>query len=340
MKSCLITALVLIVIGAVISIIIVMTKGGNYLNEYLASRRGGTVVSWMGRLLGRYQTDYDYDYDYNYDYDYDYGLDYDYDYDFSYEWETGIIDNYDINEQTIFTDEAEILSGNIGKYPVADSSVAKLDIELGGCTFDIVYSDDDSFYIEGTNTGKFQIYQKGSTLHVKGVKTTTEWNEINKCTITLYVPKDYTYQDFVMEFGAGTVTIEKLDADKADITIGAGQVTIDEFTVSDACFEVGAGYVELNTFEVEKLKVIIGAGGFSGSGSISQKGELECVAGSISLNLDGSQDDYNYNMTSVAGAIDLNGHSYSGLAMEREIDNNANKKLQISCSVGNVEITF
>ena len=68
--------------------------------------------------------------------------------------------------------------------------------------------------------------------------------------------------------------------------------------------------------------------------------ELEIGAGEVDYYASGNQDDYNYEIESGIGEIRVGDRSYSGLAQECYIDNQAAKDIVVDCGIGQVTIYF
>ena len=91
---------------------------------------------------------------------------------------------------------------------------------------------------------------------------------------------------------------------------------------------------------MENLIASIGAGNMDFSGGIYNSADISCSMGNVSMELEGSQADFNYQLNCVAGNMEIDGNSYSGAAVDRTVDNGAAKFMEIDCSMGNVEVTF
>lgn len=252
--------------------------------------------------------------------------------------------SYELEENMGFDDSHEVKKGDVEKYRL-EGSVENLDVQVGGCAFQVKTSEDDSFYIETKNTRKFQAYIEDGTLHI--ISTTgsvKDWNELRDVRITLYVPAGSSYRRAELEMGAGSLTYPSLQADSASVNVGAGGIELQSAQVKELEIEVGAGQAEVTDMQVTKLDVTVGMGEFLGDGVIDGNVKMDCSMGNLELRVTGRQEDFNYEIEGALGNISLEGESgtqsFGGFAQERSIDNGADKEMEISCSMGNIAIRF
>lgn len=52
------------------------------------------------------------------------------------------------------------------------------------------------------------------------------------------------------------------------------------------------------------------------------------------------QDNFNYSIDCGIGEVILGGESYSSLGVSREIDNDAEKKMELDCGVGQIHVEY
>ena len=52
------------------------------------------------------------------------------------------------------------------------------------------------------------------------------------------------------------------------------------------------------------------------------------------------QDNFNYSIDCGIGEVILGGDSYSSLGVSREIDNDAEKKMELHCGVGQIHVEY
>ena len=312
-KFSFVVAMILIIVGGVF---------------YMLGRKDGREE--MNELLSEFGADWmNVDWSNNFDFD-------------SYDLErVDIIDfgSYDINDSSIFNDNYAIWSGDVKKQTVYQGSIDELNLEIGGSMVTIEDSDDGNIYIEGKNVGKMQAYVEGDTLYVKSVRPANLMDEVKNSTITLYLPNS-SLQLLDVSLGAGQLKMENLAVQDMTASIGAGQLLMEDMALGNLKVSLGAGELEAEDVTVENLTASIGAGNMDFSGGIYRSAEISCSMGNVDMELEGDKDDFNYQLSCVAGNMEIDGDRYSGAAMERYIDNGAAKTITIDCSMGNVEVDF
>lgn len=250
---------------------------------------------------------------------------------------------YDIGDQNMFDKDYTIWEKNVEKIQIAEanaSTVTTLNMELGGCEFVLEESDDDFYYFEYDGPGKSQAYAEDSELYVK-VLNTVEWSiNSNSGKVTLYVPSEASLGKVEVSLGAGEMELDGLKAAEIVFELGAGQVHAKGLQTDDLEVSVGAGDIVLTEAVLKDVQTQVGAGNFRIDGTVSGNISAECAMGNITLKLDGSESDFNYEIECVTGNITVGDTEYSGLAQERSINNNATKNIELECAMGNVEVEF
>lgn len=310
-KTCGIVVLLLLLAGIVLGVIVWVTKGSEGVREVVDSVTGGRISLNLDSLedfWGLVRDDLD------------------------------SVD-YDINDAMNFSPDHEILTGKIDKCCVGEN-VRKLDIQAGGCEFRTQASGDDSFYIEATNVGKLQTYMEEDTLVIRTTSGSQKWNDLKGDEITFYMPENFHYSDICMELGAGKMDMGGLDADHIVLKAGAGQIAAVQLTAQVLEVSVGMGQLDMTDITVRNLDAEVGAGGMTAKGTVKGDAGVKCSMGSLDLQLQGSETDFNYHLTGTVGNISLGGQDYSGVSMQRDIDNGAGKSLTAECAMGNIVIRF
>lgn len=241
---------------------------------------------------------------------------------------------YEIDENMIFDDAFEIFNGDINKN-FAGETVCKLDVEVGGCQFRIKESAEDYFRVAAEGTRKFQGYVAGETLFIKGTMKTGDHSEI-----ILYVPKDFVFERMDMELGAGAMDLGDIRAEKLDLEVGAGQITAGCLAVEELLVSAGMGEIIIEDIQTQKLDAAVGMGNLQAKGMVTEKVSVECAMGNINLRLEGMETDYDYEIACGMGSVTIGENTYNGLDNEKSVNNAADRKMDVECAVGNVEIQF
>lgn len=215
----------------------------------------------------------------------------------------------DFNEnEMIYTDD---IDAEIGY------DVKKIDLVTGGGNAEIIESDGTNIKIKTNNVEEAQYYVVNNTLYIKAVFSgnVSEYDKIE-----IYIPSDMMFSQIDVTMGAGTFTVEKLMADKANFVIGAGK-----FSLQDA--------------EVNDLTVELGMGEFSYEGIINNKADIDCFMGSVLMKLANNQNEYSYTLGCFMGNVKYGSSTISGVGT-KESDNISDKDFDIECGMGDVDITF
>ncbi len=243
---------------------------------------------------------------------------------------------YDIDDAQTFNEEYEVWVGDVEKTMVADQAVKNLNMELGGCMFEVKNSDDASIYVEYKGNGKSQAFVEENELHIK-VLNVDNWN--SSC-MTLYLPTDTVFDEIDLELGAGQMNLNNMKASDMEMNLGAGQVLAEGLQAENVIISVGAGDVTLKQAQLGTVKTEVGAGNCEISGTVTGDVEAECAVGNISFKLTGAETDFNYVIQCVTGNITIGEVEYSGVSQEQNIQNQATKTMDIECAMGKVEVSY
>lgn len=246
---------------------------------------------------------------------------------------------YELDENMNFDKEVEVYNGDVDKLNLG-SDITSMDIEVGGCELRMVESGDDNFYIEAENTYKFQYYVRKGKLCVKATKSARNWSALRDCSITVYVPEGFQFEEAEIELDAGILELGDLYAKEMSLEIGAGQITADYIETSKASVSVGMGEMDIDDMQVNRLDAEVGVGTLYITADIRENAKIECSMGEVELTVKGNETDFNYNVEAAIGNIDIGRSSYSGLAREKRINNGADKAMNVECSIGNISIDF
>ncbi len=314
MKACAIIALVLVLTGLILGIVGSTTKGSSAISRVVENVTGGKVK------IGTKP--------------WDWGI----------TVSDGFFDSldevdYDIKDSVNFDSNYPVMSGDVDKYS-PEGTVTNLEIEAGGCYFRVEESGDDCFYVEAKNVGKFQAFTEDGTLYIMTTTGSKHWSEISGSKITLYVPANYCFDKIKINLGAGALEFSDLRAEDAVLEVGAGQIEADGAEVKSLDMNVGMGRIELTHMNVTDLMAEVGMGELVAKGTVNGDIDAECSMGNLELQITGRQEDFNYELSGAMGSLTLGGESYSGFSQEKSIDNGAQKKMELDCSMGNVTVLF
>ena len=228
-------------------------------------------------------------------------------------------DDWDDDE---LDDTENVVSGEVF------SGVENLKLDIGASEVRIKKGTDDKIHVDDSRMKTENAVQKtlsddGKTLEITTKMRSSFKNVRNvKGTLVIYLPKDYKFDQMDMEYGAATAEIDGLNAKSLKIESGASGCTI-------------------KNADIEELDVETGAGSLDFYGTVEKEVDIDCGAGRVTLNLEGKVEDYNYELDSSAGSVEIGEDiDLGGLSTEKSIDNGSKRTIEISNGAGSVEIRF
>lgn len=243
-------------------------------------------------------------------------------------------------------------------YTVSDFT--DIDIEISAVNLIIEESEDDHIWIRNDSSLKTVKYGvENGVFKLYGRKNLTVWDVSSHGSVTLKLPKEMNLNSVEIEFGAGNMDGISLEAHSIDLDAGAGEFNIDNLTADKISMDIGAGEMSVNSLKAGNVTISVGAGTLdikdaditdmdldAGVGSVSIKGkvsgdmDVECGIGSVDITLSGYETDHNYDIECAVGDVTIGSTEYSGLASERSINNNSNSNFDIECAAGSIAINF
>lgn len=339
-KGCLITALVLFLVGMIICGVGGLLGGFGELSE----------MDGIGPIPFRYYRNAEGD------------------------WRIGFFDGRDMEKLDNIEDMDNIvdrklaeLEGKKAQLALTADTLGSITIDLKECNLAIRESADEHVWIsvdgslhetryaiEDGKSGKSALRIENETTHRRNY-----WKDNDM--VCLWLPKDCVLEECEVDMGAGFMTSSCfLKTDQANITVGAGlleaegfesgEITIlvgageliaERVTAQKADFEVGAGHLCVDELSVShEADLSVNMGLCEITGNITGDLDLECDMGEAVLSLAGSQDDHSYEVECGMGEVVIGSYSHSGLATERSWNTGKASEFDINCNMGNVTITF
>ena len=366
-KGCLMTALVLFLVGLVLSIVCGLLGGFRQLSEMGVSDSsfglyrdadGGWRIGfpWSGHIRDELDDIEDIDVG-----DMDIG-----------DIDVGDADIGDIEDIRKTTGEAlerklKELDGKKEQLALTADTLGSLEIDLEDCNVLIKESADEYvwFLAEGSSDKpRYTIENEGgkSRLCIENeVKHHfVRWRNGAKNTAYLWLPKDCALEEceidmgagymssmFVnarqmkVDLGAGLVETDGFEGEQISILVGAGELLADRITAGKADFEIGAGHLRIDELAVSgETDVEVSMGAAELAGTLSGDLDMECDMGEIVMRLTGSEDDHSYSVECGMGNVTVGNYSHSGLASHKSWNTGNDSEFDINCNMGNVTVTF
>ena len=299
-QVCLITSLILILVGGTICVIGKFSGGWRQVDEIGENGSWHKILSGIPNVyFGEYFADFD--------------------------------DCWDIEENGI---EAE---NGYTKIEADAEDITELKISIGGAALYIKESEDRSFGVKKEGIGKYQYYESNGVLYLEGNKKNVIKNNEK---IYLYIPAGMNFERVTIEVGGGLVEAGELNADVIDVEAGAGMITSDKINCRSLTVDIGAGKATLKGIEAEEMDMSVGVGHVYTKGNITKKIEVDCEMGAVEMVLAGAEKDYNYEVNSEAGGITIGGRIYNSLVEDTYIDNDAPRECILDCAMGSIQLSF
>lgn len=218
-----------------------------------------------------------------------------------------------ILEDRLGSDVGDKISGLVSggyaarrSYNGTFSGVEKLDLETGVAQCRIIPYDGKTWKVEGSNLPSgFECEQKGSELKIDSGISWSMFGFGNKhVVLDIYIPRTQEVKKIKIDAGVGSLDVG------------------DEF------------------LKCRELKISSGVGDCRIRADITGKLEIDGGVGAVRVTLKGAEKDFNYDVDSGIGDLDIGDSHYSGLGNEQKIHNNASKDVVADTGVGSVTIDF
>lgn len=225
----------------------------------------------------------------------------------------------------------EIIEHNIVEY----SDVKNMDIKLGICKLEI--KEGEQLKVETSDvTDKFKCEVKNGTLKIEDNKMNTNIFENKVPQVTIYIPKDYKFEEIDLELGINNSNIYELNGKDINIEIGVGKARIDNLNGEKVEINGGAGETVIDNFNIERLDLEAGIGSMIINGKISDNSDIVSGIGRLEINLVGQKDDYELRLQRGIGNLEIDGEKIR----EDEKIGSGSIKIRVEAGIGETEINF
>lgn len=248
-------------------------------------------------------------------------------------WEESYDYNWNENWDDIFNEDIENAGYNMDF--ISEETIKKLNLSIAGGAV-IIRETDGEFQVRSSQHEKLNCYTQGEELIIED-KEKHRPAFYNRRKIWIDVPKGYQFREADIEMGAGAIKLEYLNADELDISVGSGLMEAQDILSKDCNITVGAGMVKAENAQFANADIAVGAGMAEISGSVTKNLEAECDMGTLTLDLLGNANDFNYDLECDLGSIIMDNKSMSG-ATSQKINNNAAKNMDLSCDLGVITV--
>ncbi|MBR5800294.1 MAG: DUF4097 family beta strand repeat protein [Lachnospiraceae bacterium] len=237
----------------------------------------------------------------------------------------------------------EVLAEDNKKVSFDASTIQALELDLGvgSLTVEEKAEDDGSLDLAFEGLGKCKYFVEEGTLYVEAFKGLNVSNQTGIVTeVTIKVPKDFNLNEVDAKVGAGIMNLDDLQVAEMEAEVAAGELVVKRVAAGEIAVDIGAGKATVKDAVVKDLDVNVSMGECVFEGKVEGDLEAECAMGNIELVIDGKEDAYNYDVNCSAGNVTIGDYNYTALGASKEIDNGAEKNMQVKCSMGQIMIEF
>lgn len=139
--------------------------------------------------------------------------------------------------------------------------------------------------------------------------------------------------------GAGNISISDISTEFLQASSGAGNIVCTDMEADKCNINTGAGNCKITDSDLNISKITTGAGNIKIQGSLGSKSDITSSIGSVTLNLDGSLEDYDLLLNAKHSNIKINGRTMDEHKRKDSSDNpNAKNKISVSVQFGSINI--
>lgn len=229
-----------------------------------------------------------------------------------------------------------------------NENIIGLDLDIEAGTLMIQYSEDNicRVIVENGRKGIRCKVKKGILIIEEddSIHTLLDWNDTPYIVVTLpsKVVEEELLQSVQISVGAGNVVAKSLVSKSVQMDVDAGAITCEGLWVRGRCdIDVDAGSVTIEKGHVEDgLQIDIDAGQVSYGGYLQCDWQVEVDAGSVTMDLDGSLMDHNYQIQYDLGQVKVGDKVFEGLSDTVNLKHGASNYAQIQCNMGQINVSF
>ena len=248
----------------------------------------------------------------------------------------------DEDDDSDMDDDFEGLA-TIGSGEAALSDVKNIKMNIDAAEVKIVTAEDSDKITVELKKGS----EKYLTCKLDGDTFSIKYNEKKKVGIgykgaklLIHVPEKAVFGDVTMKVGAADVRVDVPDFTCENLTldVGAGNLETDGFTVNRLLnVSIGAGNLEIDDGTYQDVEMNCGVGNLEFGGTVNGNLTGECGMGNVTLDLKGTETDYDYKLACGMGQIAINGTTYSAISGNKTITNeNIIGTIDLDCGMGQI----
>lgn len=209
-------------------------------------------------------------------------------------------------------------------------------------------ADEASYKIQRINPKYFDVEKKGDTISFEDNTPSKFFKNLgfnfknNSPKIYISLPRNIVFNNFEIKSGVGELDIHDINVEKFNLSAGVGEVNIYDAKISkDAEIKAGVGEVNFKDSTVTNMDIKSGVGSFSFSGTALGKTSVKGGIGEVDLKINGSEKDYDFDVSAGLGEVIINGKkSKTFLADRQKSGSIAQNSITVKGGIGSVRIRF
>lgn len=160
--------------------------------------------------------------------------------------------------------------------------------------------------------------------------------------IILHLPKNIHFKEVIIDAGVSETHLTDLQTEHFTLSCGVGEVNIDGLTAKKSCMlNAGVGALTLRDVDITNMTVKSGVGEVDVAGKIFGMNVIEGGIGEFSLSIDGSEEDYGFDISSGLGEVCINNRSSSSFfGKHKEKLTKTNNFITIKGGLGSINLKF
>lgn len=221
----------------------------------------------------------------------------------------------------------------------------KIDVKSGTVAITIREGKEYSIDMEIGSKVELKYGVKGDTLYVEQKKQHTnnnifgtyDWKKYGG-EITITVPEGEQLERTLVELGVGEGKFENLNTEQFKLVVGVADTYIQGLTAKNVKIEGGVGEITLEEGNLDEADITIGVGSIKIETILNGDLDIQGGVGDLKiLLLQGTERDYNYDISRGGGQITINDTTYNGIG-DINVKNNSKKTIDIDAGLGSISI--
>lgn len=231
-----------------------------------------------------------------------------------------------------FSDSAEVLD-EIKGYTFSNN-ITEIKVEISAADFQIKAG--ENFSVE-SNIKNLNVKERNGILTVSDSAKFKLGVNNDTALLIIYIPEDMIFERAEIVTGAGKFTAETLKAQELHLEFGAGEVKIDELEATkNSELNTGAGAVTIKGGKLCNLELDMGVGELNLTSRLLGESDFDYGVGEVDLTLIGKMEDYTLSLDKGIGDIKIDGEKMGN----GSVFGNGVNEIDIDGGIGACDIKF